>query len=433
MPKTVQFRFEGQQIIVGQAGVESTIAEKYCDFLCVLICAEPDEILTRDALVRLDSWAGNQPLSAGKQVARFLAGLARNGIFPVEQIQKTNGWRLAGAWRAAVTPALRTAAKARVAGRVAAIHHGTGAGLATLLEWYRSNFEALSAMTTGRAAHGYAVLRGNMKATADEQLFAISNLLATRIEQRLDQPRLPVLASINLSVDVIARALEIRRLAAYALHSNAKDWPQLERTFRHLLAVLAPTADLTSMAIVRNALAVLLRRQGDMDGALENIGMAAPLAVLSGDLILIQNVAFNLANIASEIERIRPGFVDQTAFTALLAFDAEVRDTMALGRDSAQTELLLAFLLVEQKRDDEAQTFLNMAAGIIAETNVPSDCALFARVSGLLAARQALANGDSVSPAINQLREAIRLFTAAGYHSAAKEVTREVEALETHG
>lgn len=223
MPKIVQFRFEGQQIIVGQAGSESTVSEKYCDFLCVLICAESDTILTRDALVRLDSWAGNQPLSAGKQVARFLTGLGRKGIFPVEQSQKTNGWRLGDAWRAAVTPALCAAAKTRLAGRVAALHHGTGAGLATLLEWYRCNFEALSAMTTGRAAHGYAVLRGNMKATADEQLFAISNLLATRIEQRLDQPRLPVLASINLSADVITRALEIRRLAAYALHANTKD------------------------------------------------------------------------------------------------------------------------------------------------------------------------------------------------------------------
>jgi hypothetical protein len=103
---------------------------------------------------------------------------------------------------------------------------------------------------------------------------------------------------------------------------------------------------------------------------------------------------------------------------------------MALGRDSAQTELLLAFLLVEQKRDDEAQAFLTMAAGIIAETNVPSDCALYARVSGLLAARQAQAKGDCVLPALNQLQEAIRLFAAAGYHSAAKEVTREVETLK---
>jgi hypothetical protein len=422
------FSFDGPRLWLSHGTARIVVREKYVDFFCALMCTEPTSLLTRDTLVRLESWAANLPLSAGKQVARHLASLAQKGFRPVEQTQKTNGWRLDRAWRKAVTPALRKQAAAQMGGRMAALYHGSGDDLATLIGWYKCNFEALSAMTTGRARQGYDLLRAHMRKTEDDQLFAISNLLATRIEQRLDHPKLPVLSSINMSADVITRALEIRRMAAYALHANAKDWPALERTFRHLLSVLGPTADLTSMAIVRNALAVLLRRQGDYNGALEHIGLAAPLAVLSGDLILIQNIAFNLANITSEIERVRPGFIDQTCITELLAFDAGVRDTMALGRDSAQTELLLAFLLWEQERDEDAKHFLAMAAKIIADTDVPSDRALYQRVTGLIAARAAHKAGESLDTALLHLRAAIEQFVDAGYQSAAAEVRRELAA-----
>jgi tetratricopeptide (TPR) repeat protein len=294
-------------------------------------------------------------------------------------------------------------------------------GIAQLLRWYRDNFEALVAMTTGQAQKGYGVLRTSMDGTSDETLLAISNLLATRIEQRLDSPRLPILPALKPFGDIFVRAVEIRRTAAYALHAKSDDWPELERHFKRQLAQLSGVGDFTSLAIIRNALSVLYRRMGNLDAAKEEIAQAAPLAVFSGDLILIQNVAFNLANIMSELDRAKPGSVPAEDYLSLLQFDASLRQDMSLGRDSAQTELLLAYLHYEKADYASAYAALDQAELIICDTRLPIDRALSLRIRGLLAAKES----GNLDVAIDHLNSAEHIFRSEGYVAAANHVANE--------
>ncbi len=398
------------------------VTQKFTDFLCLLIAIEPNDTLEQSELVRVNSWTGNQPLSAGKQVSRFLAGIEGRGIDMVSYRQRTNGWRLSDMWRKKLPSDFVRMSKAHAAKIIEALHLGNEQQISTVLKWYQENYAALVAMTTGRARNGYTLLRSTMNTAQDETLFSISNLLVTRIEQRMGTEKLPILSSIKLTADPLMRAIEIRRNAAYALHTKSKDWPKLVKIFKSQLAQISSSGDFTTIAIVRNALSVLYRRMGDLEAAKDQITQAAPLAIFSGDLILIQNIAFNLANIVSEYIRIHPDCAAQDDFLNLLKFDVELRKTMRLGRDSAQTELLLAFLLYEKEDFVEAHFYLKIAKDIIADIGLTTDEALFARITGLLHAAE---NGD-LEQAKMWLEKSEQLYRKIGYLSAALEVKQDM-------
>ncbi len=401
-------------------GARSFVAKgKYADFLTLLITAEPGRWIDRAALCQLDSWSANLPLSAGKQVSRFLGQLKARGLEPVAFQRQTDGWALTPEARGGVSAATVEAARAAMASR--GMTPSAGA-LESLLDWYHANFRGMIAMSTGKAGEGYLMLRTSLNGIDDDTLFSISNVLATRIEQRLGTPKLPVFSSINLHANLFARAVEMRRFAAYALHAKSEDWPEMERIFRRHLAAHANSADFTTIAILHNALGVLLRRIGKIDEAIEQLRQAAPLAIFSGDIILAQNVAFNLANIISEAARTRPSFVDARSFLGLLEFDAELRARHSIGRDSAQTELLLAHLYLEQGDLARARHYLAEARGIIDQTPLIVDEALHHRVSGLLMAQ----TEGATDAAVALLTEAQRLYTEAGYRAAATFVAGEI-------
>lgn len=406
------------------------ISTKFSDFLCILMQGDPDQYVDRHMLARLDSWSGNLPLSVGKQVGRFLTGLAKHGLFPVDCRQRTNGWRLSSAWRATLPSHVKDAVASHIESRMTSIHLGSPDDFQILLSWYRDNFDALVAMTTGRAREGYSRLRASMRATDDESLLAVTNLLATRIEQRLGEARLPIMASVRPYGDAFMRAVEIRRSAAYALHARSQDWPSLEKMFKRQLAQLSNTGDFTTIAILRNALGVLYKRMGRLSLAKDQLAQAAPLAIFSGDLILIQNIAFNLANISSEIVRENPQFVNKSAIWDLLDFDAQIRNSMALGKDSAQTELLLAYLYFEEGEFEGAQKYLTMANAIIGDSGNPIDRALSARIEGLLLANAKNAPWEMVELAKSKLQIAREIYRKEGYVAAAEHIAMELQTIE---
>ncbi len=303
------------RVTIKQGGQAFVAKGKYADFLTLLIIQSPDNWVDRTALCQLKSWSANQPLSAGKQVSRFLDKVRKKGLEPVAFQRQTDGWALAPAARAGLSAETLAAARAALFARGIA---PSVAELETLLDWFHANFRGMIAMSTGKAGEGYLMLRTSLNGMHDDTLFSISNILATRIEQRLGTPKLPVFSSINLHANLFARAIEMRRFAAYALHAKSEDWPEMERIFRRHLAAHANSADFTTIAILHNALGVLLRRLGKIDEAIEQLRQAAPLAIFSGDIILAQNVAFNLANVISEAARARPDFVDACAYLGLL-------------------------------------------------------------------------------------------------------------------
>ena len=419
MGVTCNFRWDEGALILHGPTTEKLLSDKYADFFCLLIVADAGVLVDRDMVAQCSSWSANQTVSAGKQIARFLDQLANMGCHPVIALQKTYAWRLAEHVHAAIDGTTRARAKDRLSASRQHLHHKTD--IPALLRWYRVNFQALVDMTTGKAETGYALLRNCMTATSKDEYWSISNVLATRIEQRMADQRLPVMPSIKSLSAPLARAIEIRRNAAYAIYSESGEWPQLEAVFRRELASMAHSGDFTTIAILQNALGVLQRRQGKFETALEHMKEAAPLAIFSGDLILIQNVAFNLANICSEIHRQNPSAILPDQYIDLLKYDVILRDTMALGRDSAQTELLLSYLLYEAGDDTQARHYLDMANTIITETQVEVDQALSHRICGLLEAR-----AGNIVAAVEQLTMAQQIYSGAGYNAAAKHVSGEI-------
>lgn len=426
MKQSYRLHWADDRVTITKGAVSYVVKGKYADFIQLLMTAAPGTWVDRAALCQLESWSANLPLSAGKQVSRFLYKLQAKGLEPIIFQRQTDGWALEP------VTLKRLSAKNVQAARDALASRGNAASafdLESLIDWYHANFRGMVAMSTGKAGEGYLMLRSSLNGIKVESLFAISNVLATRIEQRLGTPKLPIFSSINLHSNLFARAVEMRRFAAYALHAKSQDWPEMEKIFRRHLAAHANSADFTTIAILHNALGVLLRRMGKIDAAIEQLRLAAPLAIFSGDIILSQNVAFNLANIVSEASQSGTFPVDPRSYLGLLEFDAELRADTSIGRDSAQTELLLAELFLIRGELDQVQRYLNLAERIIADTHLVADEALHCRLSGLLSVKASGPQDGDSDGALDLLRRAKQLYEQAGYTAAASAIDDDILSL----
>jgi tetratricopeptide (TPR) repeat protein len=423
MKQNYRLHWADDRVTITKDAISHVVKGKYADFIQLLLITAPGTWVDRAALCQLESWSANLPLSAGKQVARFLDLLKSKGLAPIIFQRQTDGWALEPAVLKRLSADTLQTARDAVASRGIT---PSAADLETLIDWYHANFRGMVAMSTGKAGEGYLMLRSSLNGIEDDTLFSISNVLATRIEQRLGTPKLPVFSSINLHANLFARAVEMRRFAAYALHAKSEDWPEMERIFRRHLAAHANSADFTTIAILHNALGVLLRRMEKIDGAIEQLRLAAPLAIFSGDIILAQNVAFNLANIVSEAVQSGSATVDPQTYLGLLEFDAELRAMHSIGRDSAQTELLLAYLHLERGDHVRARHYLDEARRIIDETSLIVDEALYHRTLGLMTARKVGASANEVKAGVDFLKKAEALYSEAGYRAAAAHVAKEM-------
>jgi len=277
------------------------------------------------------------------------------------------------------------------------------------------------AITEGRTADGGESLRRAYAAADHPDLKAIADVLATRIRQRLSPPHAPV-AREHGPRTVFDIALEARRIAAYAIQSDSSKWASQIAELLALLSDLTAVGSLTTQAYVHNALALLYRRLGEHHVALSHAAEAAPLAVFSGDLTLMQAVFFNFGNIASELRRLDPAAIPEGLPIALIEADRAIRKRLGLGMDSAQAELLLAYLALEANALEQAEAYLIDARTIIAVSQVPADQALEARIAGLLV----IARGDMAGLAM--LDRAISLFDEIGNAAAANHVRGEYKA-----
>jgi tetratricopeptide (TPR) repeat protein len=426
MDQNFEIRWDRSRVTIGNGAISYTATGKYADFLSLLISIDPETMIDRSALCQLESWSANLPMSAGKQVARFISTLNAKGLAPIAFLQRTDGWALAPQYRQALDGQTVLDVQSAIAARGVI---SSSARLETLLNWYHANFRGMVAMSTGKASEGYLMLRDSMNGMADDMLFSISNVLATRIEQRLDTPKLPVFSSINLQSNMFGRAIEMRRFAAYALHAKSENWPEMEKIFRRHLAAHLNSGDFTTIAILHNALGVLLRRMGKIDAATEQLRLAAPLAIFSGDIILAQNVAFNLANIASEASQMPHNSVDPQTYLSLLEFDAHLRATTSIGRDSAQTELLLAELFLARGEFDQVEHFLMLAERIIMDTRLVMDEALHCRLSALLLVKVSDAKDGVRKDALDLLNRAKQLYAQAGLVANAAAIDEDILSL----
>jgi len=236
----------------------------------------------------------------------------------------------------------------------------------------------------------------------------------------LPQPHLPIPSARLQGSSLFETAVEARRQAAYAINADSRNWSTQVSVFRMLLPTLVASGDMTSQALVHNALALLLRRLGLLGEALVHMKEALPLAIFSGDHWLLQSALFNFANVLSELRRAGQTDVSADHVIALLEADCAIRNRLGVGRDSAQSELLLAYLAFEAGMFDRAEVYLSQADEIIEVNQVEVDRALAERIRGLLFD----AYGQS-EKAVAHFDRAITMFERAGNHASADWVREE--------
>lgn len=394
---------------------------KGAELLALLVVSGTDRLVTADEVHALRGWQNMVRESVGKQVARLIADLERDGLQPFDYTHKTRAWRLSADASAAVSDEMRGAADAWL--KATAWFPGARFAMtdpAAIAHWALAATNAHLAMTEGNAATGLEALRKAYSASDHPDLIAIANLLATRIGQRLSSPHHPV-PTDGSAASVFAIAAEARRLASYAIRSDSAGWKDQLVRLQAILARVVSSGDLTTQAYIHNAIAVLLRRLGDPATALQHIAEATPLAVFSSDITLMQSVLFNFGNILSDVHRegFLPAAEDLTI--ALIEADLAIRQRFGLGKDSAQAELLLAFLAYEDGMLDLAEHYLSAARKIIAISRIGADEALESRVSGLLR----LAQGDRSG--IASLELAKSRFEEIGNLAASELVAEELK------
>lgn len=395
---------------------------KVVELFCLLLTE--DRWISVDDLATLPSWQTMTRASIGKQVARLIDSQSKQGCDLIDWRHKTSGWRLRPEVRASLDPqaerAARTLLEDRKRGtfeRFASVPHGE------MGRWALNAANAALAMTAGHSDQGYDILKVAYSQTDHPDLLDIANVIATRIGQRLERPHRPVPGSADTIASVFSVSVEARCLAAYAIRSDSSSWEAQLKGLKHLLTRLTSVVGFTTQAYVLNAIAMLLRRLGRHHEALQYARETIPLAIISGDFTLMQSAFFTFGNVVSEVRRIDPAAVADVDPLALLEVDLAIRNQFALGKDSAQAELLLAYLAWENGDHGRANTYLGAAADIIAVNRVPADRALFHRISGLL--QISLTDGRACPEGLAELDLAISLFDSIGNNASADFVRRE--------
>jgi tetratricopeptide (TPR) repeat protein len=399
---------------------------KNFEFLCALISMSHDDYVYSDVIGLLPGWARMLPESIGKQVARMIGQHARLGMAVLDYHQKTNGWRLAPAVRVHLPQMEIDAARNVIAGlRWSADRRFAAQNTSELSQWFRHMATAMVAMTSGEADKGLVAVKKGMLHGEGDALTGIANIIASRLGQRMPTPHAPVACDRDGLRSPFEMAIEARRSASYAIRAQADEWPAHLAFLENQYTACARASDFTTQVVLLNAMAVLARRLGKLENALNHIKEAAPLAILSGDFFMIQAVSFNMANVLSDVHKSDLDACARTDYIDLLRLDIDIRESFGLGHDSAQAELRLALLYYETGALVEAQAMLDAANRIIGISNVAQDRALSLQVQGKLQ----IAQGD-LKHGLATLSAALVAFEATGNRAGAHEVRVELRRYE---
>lgn len=416
----------GQSICVTSPGRRLILRGKAIEFVLALVTAASGTSVLRDELHRLHGWKMMSSGSVGKQAARITDKI-NAALGPViEWGMKTGNWRFRPAIHAAIPADIREQARLLLARNDwASMLRFDTVPAQSVARWMQLCGSALADMTEGLATVGYQKLRQANELSDHEGIAAIGDVLATRIGQTLPRAHLPVPSASSASA--FLEAAEARRMAAYARLSPSSEWQyQFDLLHRRLLRMIQ-AGDTATQAILFNSLAVLARRMGQMDKALDCIREAAALAIFSGDIVLIQNISFNFGNILTGIVRSGSKPFPADTYLGLLQLDIELRERLQIGKDSAQAELLCAYLSHEQGRYDDARTFLAKAEAIIAQSHQPLDLALRDRICGLLECDTNAAESPAFRDGLRALQKSIDAYRSHGNLIAALEVEQDFQ------
>lgn len=415
----------GSSICLSRGDHRLMLRGKAVEFVLTLVTSARGEFVSRDELHRLQAWKMMSSGSVGKQAARITDKVNAQFGPVIEWGLKTANWRLEPAIHDAIAEATRAQCRSILSRNDwKTILRFDTVPAQSAARWMQLCGSALADMTEGKAQVGYQKLRQAIALSDHENIAAISDVLATRMGQALPSAHLPVPSAPANSA--FLEAAEARRMAAYARLSPSSEWEHQFDLLQRRLLRMVQSGDTATQAILFNAMAILARRLGRMEQALDCIREAAALAIFSGDILLIQNISFNFGNIIVGVMRENPAAFPPETALSLLQLDIELRERLQIGRDSAQAELLYAFLLYEKGMVDEARDYLIKADAIIALSRQAIDLALRDRVYGLLACETNRPGSPEHSEGLAALRKSADRYRQHGNLIAADEVARDL-------
>ncbi len=425
---------EGVIHFTDDAGNTFAARGKWFEFYRLLILRD-GAVVDRHALSQLKSWSSDG-LANGRDVARHLQSQRvcrlQNSIVTSHAV--TQEWQFSRGWAIQYDVA-------ETSGTGAAIFKPDGAGYgsvalpddADIADWAFPALEAYLKFCTGDIPGAYAASTQALDLAPSGDVRAVSLLMCLRLA-----PRLPATDAALDTLESLADQLHAlppsalgdharQRYRLYrSLYAPASEWPQLARRLEETISAPSLGLDPIALGYALSYAAVTQRRLGDLARAARQIERALVHAIAGGELFMLQAVLFNFGLIHADLARHAPH--SSAAPRAIRALEAVSRITRThrIGNDSAQNELAIAEILIDQAAFEKAEEYLEEARRIIARSENAYDAAVLAHRQLQICQRR---DGASLTPKALQQRieHCAELYAACERDDLARSMRAELK------
>jgi hypothetical protein len=402
-----------------------TFHEQWVEFYS-LLALSGGRAVTGESLARVGVWRHKKPESVGKEVARHLQLLQREGLTEIIESQaKTRQWSLALPRQAVKLCPDEGTVTAWLATRTAAKDPGE--------DWYHeldALLRALILVQRGDAVRARAALEAVAPGASDPGLLALRALVEGRAayladEEEDDEELFRLTGEWGSRADAASRAVAARLHSFVAMKHRFSDPAATRDALTKRISDLEHRGDIGSLGVLLNVLGLLERRVGDEQAAIACLSRAAPLLAISGNFHLLQAVLYNLALsrktwLADEGRPVDEASVRTLESCLFVCANARIGDDSALAETTAAEWKLL-------RGDPEAaRRYLGLARPLVVSTEATYDLAYFHEVEALVVAHE----GGDPGP---DLRIARKIYEEVGDLTAVERVRKRLRELRRGG
>ena len=353
-----------------------TKSEKWAECYGRLVFAKRADLtsgwITRAALCELRGWNPLLPISVGKELSAHLAQTRAKKACVLESKNPTLSWRLAV-----------DSDQVELVPSTVNLEHwlgdrGMGAPFAEVrLDWLSAMVQAQIAFGTGELIKAEQL---SWSAFQLERLDSISRQITGMtlvrvaagrnkgflVREVVEKALLEQQPDGEISAwgqGALTDFLQSRLVAADAVDSPAEEAAARIPTVQRRLEKAGGGGNPASQAVLNNTLGLLARRAGRRLQARSYLSRAVLLALGIGDLFTLGGAMLNLA--LTRLDEPRGGSEDVAEITRLLELCVEMDERLAIGRSSAQAEILLARMYAFHGDVDRSESLLHRCVKMV--------------------------------------------------------------------
>jgi hypothetical protein len=371
--------------LLRKGAVSWVVRKKWLDFYVLLAsgCSHEQskaKFVTNHDLHGVGAWAHGKAASIGKEVARHLDNLQRKGLGGmVEHASRTIAWRLALTldqieFSPSRTEVLDWLNLQRWTGFLPPTELSTEA----VFPWLEKSARAILHVQRGAVQEGLDLVKDARNHAGGVLLLeAVSDLLELRFSWRLgiecDQDE-----ALMRCRGGIGNALRSRASVVHALTFDRSNMESASQELVRIASRLESGPDLSGLAMISNALGLLYRRRTLWIRADQYLRYAAFLSVATFDLLTLEHAIFNLAHThyqqAESVQDLRRALL-------LIMLDRDICNTVRIGHDSAQAEIIGGTICLHLSELDLASGWLERGQAIVSRTGKEYDRACLERLA----------------------------------------------------